>query len=94
MKPPPYSPQKAETLALQAITFLAGDDERISRFMAVSGMDRDGLIQATADKTVLAGIMDYILSDDSLLIEFAEGAGISPEEAMLARSHLPGFSPI
>ena len=86
-----YTPEKAEFLALQAVSFLASDDDRIGRFMSISGMSPDSLMQTIGDTTVLAGVLDYILSDDSLLIEFSEFAEIAPEVPALARASLPGF---
>lgn len=83
--------QEAETLALQAVAFLAGDDDRVSTFMAVSGISLDALRRSVGDKAMLAGILDYILANESLLLEFAENAGITPESVMRARQALPGF---
>lgn len=59
--------------------------------MATSGMSSDSLSHGVNDPALLAGILDYILSDESLLIEFAEFAGVEPEMPALARSVLPGF---
>ena len=59
--------------------------------MANSGMGAETLTQGVNDPAILAGVLDYLLSDDSLLIEFAEYADVAPELPALARSALPGF---
>lgn len=35
---PPLTQQQAEGLAIQALTFIAGDGERLGRFLAVTGI--------------------------------------------------------
>ena len=91
MKHTDAASQQAETLALRAVAFLAGDDDRVSTFMAVSGIGLDALRQSINDKAMLAGILDYILANESLLVEFASFAETTPEAAMRARAALPGF---
>ena len=48
-------------------------------------------MQNVEDTTVLAGVLDYILGDESLVLEFAEYAGIAPDAPARARSALPGY---
>ena len=90
MKQPIYTQQSAETLALQAIAFLAGDDDRLQRFIATCGLSPQDLTQAVGDSAALGGILDYILGDESLVIEFADHAGVPPEAPAAARRALPG----
>lgn len=91
MKHPDYNQKSAETLALQAVTFLASDDERIVRFVATSGLDPASLKQSINDSAMLAGVLDYVLGDEMLVLEFAAFAGIDPEAPARARRRLPGF---
>ena len=86
-----FTQKSAEVLALQGVTFLASDDARISRFMATTGMSAESLTRNVANASVLAGVLDYILTDEALLLEFAEFAGIAPDMPALARLALPGF---
>lgn len=90
MKQATYSQQTAETLALQAIAFLAGDDDRLQRLIATCGLTPQDLTRAVGDSAALGGILDYILGDDSLVIEFADYAGVPPEAPAAARRALPG----
>jgi len=86
-----FSQKSAETLALQGIAFLAGDDDRIQRFFTATGLDPAALRSSVDDSSTLAGVLDFILGDEKLVQEFAEFAGITPEEPALARRSLPGF---
>jgi hypothetical protein len=79
-------PRKAaEMLAIQALTFIAEEPERVAAFLTASGIE--GVDIRTAAKTpgFLAGVLGHMLGDESLLIAFADGAGIDPAE--IARAH-------
>ena len=70
---------EAEGLAVAALEFLSGDEERISRFLNLSGLDPGTLRKAAAEPGFLAGVLDYVAADEALLLAFAEAAGIAPE---------------
>ena len=76
---------EAEGLALAALEFLSGDEERISRFLSLSGLDPGVLRKAAAEPGFLPGVLDYIAGDEALLLAFAEAAGIAPERIGEAR---------
>lgn len=81
---------QAEILALQALTYLAGLDEMMDRFSALSGMAAGDILERAGDPEMLAGIMDFFLSDEALLTEFCEAYDIDPEDPARARIALPG----
>lgn len=82
--------QAAEILALNALGFLASDPERLGGFLAVSGIGPDALRDSAGNPQLLAGVMDYLLADESLLFMFAESQGIGVDEPLKARRALPG----
>jgi hypothetical protein len=75
-KPGPTSPETAELLAIQALAFIAQEPERLNGFLSVTG--------------ILGGVLEHMLGDESLLIAFAEAAGIDPAEIARARQTLGG----
>ncbi|MBL8791815.1 MAG: DUF3572 domain-containing protein [Rhizobiales bacterium] len=79
-------------LALKLLGFLASDPDLIGRFMALTGLSPNDLRQSLADPAFQAGVLDFALQDESLLLAFAANAGIRPESVMRARSRLPGFA--
>jgi hypothetical protein len=81
---------RAETIALLALAHVAGDETLLHEFMRESGMDATALRQAAGDPTVLGGVLDFILGDDSRVTAFAAAADLKPEEPMRARFELPG----
>ncbi len=82
------SPQNAETIAAWGLLFLSSEQDRLERFMKLSGLSVAALKSSAHDRTTLAGILDYILSDDGLVLGFAEFAEIDPELPAAARRTL------
>ena len=77
-------------MAVQALGYLAEDDERLGRFLSLSGIDAAGLRAAAGQPGFLAGVLDHVMSDEALLVAFAEHAGLAPEEIAKAHSALAG----
>ena len=82
--------EAAESLAIQALAFLAADPERLGRFLAVTGIGPEEIRAAAREPHFLAGVLDHVASDERLLIAFANDVGIDPAEiarAMAAMGH-------
>ena len=84
------SEQAAVDLARQVLVFLAQDPDRIGRFLAVTGVGPGEIRERVGDIGFLAGVLDYILSDEPLLLEFSEQMEVPPEHPAAARWALPG----
>jgi hypothetical protein len=80
----------AESLAVQALTFLAGDPERLARFLALTGIGPDKIRAAAATPGFLAGVLDHIASEEAMVTAFAAEAGVEPGEIERARLALAG----
>ena len=76
---------RAEAMAVEGLSFLAGSPERLIRFLDVSGLRPDTLRTAAGEPGFLAGLMDYLVSDEEVLLAFAGEIGASPESVMQAR---------
>ena len=81
----PYSREAAESLAIQALTFLGGDQERLARFLAVSGIGPQSIRSAARHAGFLAGVLEYLATDEALLLAFAAEAQVAPSEIDKAR---------
>jgi hypothetical protein len=80
----------AETAALQALGFVAADDDRLARFMGLAGVSVDELKARAADPAFLGGVLDFVLEDEALLLEFCEASGLKPAAVARLRADLPG----
>lgn len=69
---------EAEIIALKGLGFLAADPERLSRFLALSGVSPSDVRSAAADRHFLAGILNHLLQDESLLLTFTADEDLDP----------------
>ncbi|MCG8547388.1 MAG: DUF3572 domain-containing protein [Alphaproteobacteria bacterium] len=81
--------EQAEALALQALAYLAEDDERFRRFLLLTGTALADIRARAADPAFLSGVMDHLISDEPLLLSFAEQATLDPAAVVAARRSLP-----
>lgn len=84
-KPRASTREDAETLAIEALAFLAAEEARLSRFMAITGYDLAGIKAEAGSAQFLAGVLDYLMSDESLLLVFASHGGVDPSALGRAR---------
>ncbi len=76
----PIDREAAETLAIQALAFIAADSERLDRFLALTGLDPIRIRTSAQQPQFLAGVLDYIAGDDRLAREFAQHAAVDPQD--------------
>lgn len=82
--------EQASIVALEALAYIAGDETLIQRFMQMVGIGPDQLRQSAAEPETQAGVLDFLLSDESALLSFCEACGHPPETPARARRALPG----
>jgi hypothetical protein len=75
-------------LAISALSFLAEEPERLSRFLDLTGLSPGTLRQAAADPRFLASVLDYLAADESLLLAFSANAQVTPESIMQAAARM------
>jgi hypothetical protein len=68
----------AEAIAIEALGYLAGRPEELSRFLALAGLGPTNLRQAASDPAFLAGVVGFLMQDEPLLLAFAADAGLAP----------------
>jgi len=82
--------EAAESLAIQALNFLAGDPDRLGRFLTATGIGPQQIRAAAASPGFLAGVLDHVASEDALVTAFAAEAGVEPAQIERARAALAG----
>ena len=80
--------EAAEQLAIQALSFIAADTERLGRFLALTGIGPAEIREAAREPGFLAGVLEFVAGDDRLVMAFAAEAGIEPEHVNKARAAL------
>jgi Protein of unknown function (DUF3572) len=79
---------EAETIALAALSYITGHEEVLGRFLAMSGLEPGTIRHAAASPGFLAAILDYVASDEPLLIALAKELDTGPERIMEAHRTL------
>ncbi|OLP55460.1 hypothetical protein BJF92_23255 [Rhizobium rhizosphaerae] len=80
----------AETLAVTALGWIAGDAEQISRFLALTGADVSDLRQAAGEPGFLAGVLDFLMGHEPTLMDFCAAHAVEPEDVAQAWQKLSG----
>ena len=78
----------AEIVAIQALSFVAGDPERLGVFLAETGIGPETLRSAAADPHFLVSVLDFILRDDATVTAFAAASELDPTTIAAAREVL------
>lgn len=81
---------QAESTGAAAFAFLAAEPEYFSRFADITGIDLTDLKQVAGSTDFLAGVLEYLLNDESLLLNFCENNNIQPEIVQKAQMILSG----
>lgn len=84
------SPENAETIALQALGWLATNDELMPVFLGASGASIDDLKTQAANPEFLGSVLDFITMDDAWVVQFCDATGMEYTTPMQARQALPG----
>ena len=89
MRKPTQNPREvAEIVAIQALSFIASDAERLGAFLAESGIGPDTLRSAAADPRFLAHVLEFIMRDDATVTAFAAVSQLYPTNIAAAHQAL------
>lgn len=81
---------QAELIAIQALGYIATEEELLFAFVDLTGLSSDELLARASEPEILGGVLDFILMDDQRLLAFCETANLKPEIPGAARRLLPG----
>lgn len=80
----------AETIALEALGWLAGNDELLPVFLGATGASETDLRTGASDPAFLGSVLDFLTMDDAWVIAFCDSAGFDYSLPLQARQALPG----
>jgi hypothetical protein len=78
----------AEIVAIQALSFVAGDPERLGLFLSESGIGPETLRSAAKDPQFLVSVLDFVMRDDATVKAFASSSQHHPTTIAAAREAL------
>lgn len=80
----------AETVAIQALSFIASDPDRLGLFLASTGIGPGDIRAAAREPLFLAGVLDHLAHNETAMLAFAAEAGLEPPAILAAREILAG----
>jgi hypothetical protein len=83
--------QVAEIVAIQALSFIAGEPERLGLFLAETGIGPETLRQSAADPQFLTSVLAFVMRDDATVKAFAASAELDPTNVAAALMVLEDF---
>ena len=86
----PLARDSAELLAIEALSWLVGNEELLPVFLGSTGADANELRRSAKDPEFLASVLDFLLMDDAWIQEFCASADYAPDFPLRARAALPG----
>jgi len=84
------SPERAETIALQALGWLAANDDLCPTFLGASGASLQDMRDRVNDPQFLGSVLEFLTMNDDWIISFCDSAGLSYDMPLRARYALPG----
>lgn len=82
--------ETAETLAAEALGWIAGQDELMGVFLGATGASVTDLRSQAEDSVFLASVLDFLLMDDAWVTGFCRATGRAFTDPSAARAALPG----
>lgn len=82
--------ETAETIALQALAFLIGDEELRDVFMGATGTGAEDIRARAGEAEFLISVLDFLMMDDAWVIRFCDSCGLEYTSPQSARQALPG----
>ena len=82
--------ETAETIALQALAWIAADEELLPVFMGATGAGVDDMKTRATDGDFLVSVLDFLMMDDAWIIRFCEAHGLEYDTPQKARMVFPG----
>jgi hypothetical protein len=81
---------RAQDVAVATFDFIAAQPRQFGRFLEMTGIALESIREATRETNFLAGVLDHLSGDESLLLAFCAQTGIDPNEVIRARAVLGG----
>lgn len=78
-------------MAIDILSFIASEEQHLRKFILVTGLEPSSIRSEANSTDFLIGVLDFIMSDDSMLLVFSAHKNVDPNLIKAARHALaPG----
>ncbi|MEI9932371.1 MAG: DUF3572 domain-containing protein [Rhizomicrobium sp.] len=81
---------QAATVALKGLAWLVNSGDTLDRFLELSGLDRTALRTRADEPEFLVSLLDFLLTNEALLVDFCGDTSIDARTVHMARHVLSG----
>ncbi len=85
-----FARDTAEMIGLQAVAWLAANDELLPVFMGATGASEAEFRIGLEDPDFQGSVLDFLMMDDAWIVAFCDAAGLAYDVPMQVRAALPG----
>jgi hypothetical protein len=82
--------ESAETVALQALGWLAGQEDLLPVFLGSTGASLSDLARGVAEPAFLRSVLDFLVQDDAWVVAFCDAKELDYSLPLQARAVLSG----
>lgn len=82
--------ETAKEIAISALSHIANDDDRMGRFLSLTGLAPEDLRGAASSPGFFIAVLDYFMGHEPDLLAFAEEKQLDPQMIVDARHILAG----
>jgi hypothetical protein len=84
------TPDRAEEIAVQALVWIAGQDDLGGVFLGATGAAPEDLRGRAEDPVFLLSVLEFLTMDDAWVMAFCDAQALDYGQPMLARKVLAG----
>ncbi|WP_300014980.1 DUF3572 domain-containing protein [uncultured Roseobacter sp.] len=85
-----YTRESAEVFGIRLLGWLAGNEELLPVFLGATGAVESDLRAGATDPVFLGSVMDFVMMDDTWVVQACDTLGVGYDSVMRARQVLPG----
>ena len=86
------TPDRAETIALRALSWILGQDDLSGTLLGATGASAEDMRVRVNDPVFLGSVLDFLLMDDAWVMAFCDAEALPYATPGQARGALPGGS--
>jgi hypothetical protein len=86
--------EQAQVIALQALGWLAGNEDLCPTFLGSTGGSVDDLRDRAMDPAFQSSVLEFLTMDDAWVIAFCDAHNLAYDMPLRARFSLPGMEDV
>lgn len=82
--------EKASEIAISGLNYIAGDENELSRFVTLTGVELDSIREIAGTNDFMCAVLDYFLGNEPTLLAFSAHSSVEAQDILKAKIALSG----